>query len=35
MNAKNTIPLELSNKILVNDPSKILLELFQKLSHPS
>ena len=35
MNAKNTIPLELSNKILVNDPSKILLELFPKLSHPS
>ena len=36
INNKNIIPFEIYiNKILDKDPSKILLELFPKLSHPS
>ena len=36
MNAKNIIPFEIYiNKILYKDPSKILLELFPRMSHPS
>jgi hypothetical protein len=36
INTKNIIPFEIYiNKILDKDPSKILLELFPKLSHPS
>ena len=36
MNVKNIIPFEVYiNKILKKDPSKILLELYPRLSHPS
>ena len=36
INTKSIIPFEIYvNKILNKDPSKILLELFPKLSHPS
>ena len=36
INTKSIIPFEIYiNKILSKDPSKILLELFPKLSHPS
>ena len=36
MNAKNIIPFEVYiNKILYKEPSKILLELFPRMSHPS
>ena len=36
MNSKNIIPFEeCLNKKLLKDPSKLLLELFPKLSHPS
>ena len=36
MNVKNIIPFEVYiNKILKKDPSKVLSELFPRLSHPS